>query len=574
MTTSYDLVIRRGTVADGSGGELFEADVAVRDGTVAAVGPDLAAGTEEIDATGLLVTPGYVDIHTHYDGQVTWENRLSPSSGHGVTTVVTGNCGVGFAPCRPEDQTELVELMAGVEDIPEVVMTEGLSWTWTTFPEYLDTVARRPHDIDVAAMVPHSALRVYAMGRRAIERESATEGEIARMGELMREAMAAGAIGFGTSRALQQKSVHGEPIPTVRAAEDELRGILLAMAEGGGGVFQALSDFDEFADVDGEFAMFRRLVTGSGRPLSFTLNQKHRDPDGWRRLLELTAEASAEGLPITAQVLGRPTGLLLGHDVTLSPFSRCPSYAALADLPLDARVRELRRSEVRRRVLVEAAGHNRRAWRFRFELGDPPNYEPDPTDSLEARAAREGTTPEALAYDLLLTGDGRGLLFEAFQNYADGSLQAAYEMMVHPDTVLGLGDGGAHLGLICDASYPTTMLAHWTRDRTRGPRMSIPAAVKAMTSDTARAVGLHDRGRIAPGCKADVNVIDYDRLRLHRPEVVRDLPAGGRRIVQRADGYVATLVSGTVTYRGGAPTGALPGRLVRGPRHAPSADVR
>jgi len=566
---AYDLVIRGGHVVDGTGSQAYEADVAVRDGLIAAVGVGLGPGRETIDATGLLVTPGFVDIHTHYDGQVTWENTLSPSTDHGVTTIVTGNCGVGFAPCRPEDHTELVELMAGVEDIPEVVMTEGLDWNWTTFPQYLDAVDSRPHDVDIAAMLPHSALRVYVMGERAIKREHANTADIEGMAELTREAMAAGAIGFGTSRAVQQKSIQGEPIPTVRAAEDELRGILNAMAETGGGVFQALSDFELFADVPGEFAMFRRLVADSGRPMSFTLNQKHSDPDGWRELLRLTEQAAADGLPIKAQVLGRPTGLLLGHELTISPFSRCPTYAALAELPFEERIARLRLPEIREQILSEAGQGRPGAWTNRFELTDTPDYEPDPADSLAARAEREGTSAAALGYDILLADDGRRLLFEAAQNYADGSLQPSYEMMTHKDTVLGLGDGGAHLGLICDASYPTTMLAHWTRDRVRGPKLSVPAAVKAMTSDTATAVGLRDRGRIACGYKADLNVIDYAKLRLRAPQAAHDLPAGGRRIIQRADGYVATFVNGVATHRNGSATGALPGRLVRGPQRAP-----
>lgn len=571
MAKAFDLVLRGGTVVDGTGADPYEADVAVSNGRVAEIGAGLSAGTEEIAASGLLVTPGYVDIHTHYDGQVTWEERVRPSSGHGVTTVVTGNCGVGFAPCRAADRTELVELMAGVEDIPEVVMTEGLAWDWTSFGEYLDAVDRHPHDLDIAAMLPHSALRVFVMGERAIKREPATARDITLMAELTRDALAEGAVGFGTSRALQQKSIRGEPIPTVRAAEDELRGITMAMADSNSGVLQVLSDFDLFEDVDGEFAMFRRLVRESGRPLSFTLNQKHSDPDGWRQLLALTEQAAAAGLPITAQVLGRPTGLLLGHDVTMSPFSRSQAYASLATLPFAARIAELRKPEVRERILAETPAGNRDGWQYRFELGDPPDYEPDPAHSVAARAEREGTSAQAVAYDILLQDNGRQLILHAFQNYAEGSLQAAYEMMVHDDTVLGLGDGGAHCGLICDASYPTTMLTHWTRDRDRGPRLTIPQAVRALTSRTAAAVGLNDRGRIAPGFRADLNVIDYDALRLRRPEVARDLPAGGRRVVQRADGYAATVVAGEVTYRDGEPTGALPGRVVRGAQPAPGA---
>jgi N-acyl-D-aspartate/D-glutamate deacylase len=571
VTPVYDLVIRGGTVADGSGADLFEADVAVRHGRIAAVGTRLERGTEEIDARGLLVTPGFVDIHTHYDGQVTWESSMAPSSDHGVTTIVTGNCGVGFAPCRPDDRDGLIALMAGVEDIPEVVMSTGLPWSWESFPEYLDTVEARPHDLDIAAMLPHSALRVYVMGQRAVDREDASADDIAQMAQLTREAMQAGAIGFATSRALQQRSVSGEPIPTVRAAEAELRGILRAMAASGTGVFQLLSDFYEFIDIDGEFAMLRRLVAESARPMSFTVNQKHQLPDGWRRLLELTAEANEAGLSIKAQVLGRPTGVLLGHELSLTPFTPCPTYREFASLPFEEKIEALRQDGVRERILAELPEGSERAWRFRFELGDPPCYEPPASDSLAARAAHAGVSPEALGYDVLLEDGGRQLLLHAFQNYAASSLEACFEMMRHPDAVLGLGDGGAHVGIVCDASYPTTMLSYWTRDRRRGPRLSVPEAVRALTSRTASTVGLLDRGRIAPGYKGDVNVIDYDRVQERRPTVVHDLPAGGRRIVQRADGYVATVVSGRVARRDGTSTGEMPGRLVRGPQPAPPA---
>ncbi|MBV9510802.1 MAG: amidohydrolase family protein [Caulobacteraceae bacterium] len=575
MDDAFDLVIRGGTVVDGSGGEPYAADVGVCAGTIAAVAPGLPAGKAEIDARGLLVTPGFVDIHTHYDGQVTWEKRLSPSSDHGVTTVVTGNCGVGFAPCRPEDHEELIALMAGVEDIPEVVMADGLPWSWESFGEYLDAVDSQPHDADIAAMLPHSALRVYVMGKRAVAREAATLEDRKRMAELTREAMDAGALGFATSRAIQQRSIRGQPIPTVGAAEDELRSILAAMSETGRGVFQALSDFEQFKSVDAEFAMFRRLVDETGRPMSFTLNQKHSDPDGWRRLLALTEQA-ASSLPIKAQVLGRPTGLLLGHELTLTPFTPCPGYRALAKLPFAEKIAELRKPEVREAILAEAAADDRRSvsgrdWERLFELSDSPDYEQPREQSLAAKAKARGVSPASLAYDILLEDDGRRILFQAAQNYGDYSLEPSLEMMRHKDTVLGLGDGGAHCGLICDASYPTTMLAYWTRDRSRGERLPLPLAVKMLSADTAEAVGLRDRGRIAAGYKADLNVIDYDKLSLGMPEAVYDLPTGGRRVVQRAEGYVATVLNGEVTYRNGAATGALPGRVVRGPQAAPAA---
>jgi N-acyl-D-aspartate/D-glutamate deacylase len=576
--TTYDLVIRDGTLYDGLGGQPYVADVAVSAGIIAAVAPSLPGkGKDEIDARGKIVTPGFVDVHTHYDGQVTWESRLTPSSDHGVTTIVTGNCGVGFAPCLPQDRDDLISLMSGVEDIPEVVMAEGLPWNWETFPEYLESVASRPHDVDIAAMIPHSALRVYVMRERAIAREHATPEDVERMAALTREAMQAGALGFATSRALQQRSSRGQPIPTVRAAEAELRGILGAMAQTGGGVFQLLSDFDQFADTEGEFAMFRRLVSETGCPLSFTLNQKHRDPDGWRALLKMTEQASNQGLPIKAQVLGRPTGMLMGHELTYSPFTGIPTYHALAKLPFAERIAELRKAEVRSRILSEDTDPKAlvssavRDFDHMFEVTDPPNYEPKPEESLAAKAKRAGIDPKELAYDLLLCHEGRGLLLEMGQNYANCSLEPSYEMMSHKDTILGLGDGGAHCGIICDASYPTTMIAYWSRDRERGPKLSLPWVIKALSHSTAAAVGLLDRGRIAVGYKADLNVIDYDRVQLCVPHVVYDLPTKARRIVQRATGYEATVVNGVVTYREGEPTGSLPGRVVRGAQSMPRA---
>ena len=573
MTAPHDLVIRRGLVVDGRGGEPFVADVAVTGGRITAIGDNVGPANDNFDATGLIVTPGFVDIHTHYDGQVTWESSLAPSSNQGVTTVVTGNCGVGFAPCRPDDHTELVELMAGVEDIPEVVMAEALQWNWITFPEYLDVVDSRPHDVDIAAMLPHSALRVYAMGQRAVDREVATADDIATMAALTREAIRAGAIGFGTSRALQHRSTRGEPIPTVRAHKDELLGILQAMSAEGSGVFQALSDFYEYQDVAGEFAMLRGLVAETGRPMSFTLNQKHSDPDGWRKILGLIEEATADGLPIKAQVLCRPTGLLMGYAASMNPFDVCATYQRLKELPLDERIRELRRSEIRAQILAESAEQHQQPWNLYFPVADPPVYEPELSEAVAALAAQRGLTPAEVGYDLMLEDDGRRLLFHPVQNYAAGSLDAAYEMMNHPDTVLGLGDGGAHLGLICDASYTTTMLAYWARDRKRGPKVSLPQAVQALTASTSNTVGLLDRGQLAVGYKADINVIDYDKLQLRAPHVRHDLPAGGKRMVQLADGYVATYINGVATQLDGKSTGQMPGRLVRGARPAPVAQT-
>jgi N-acyl-D-amino-acid deacylase len=568
--TSVDLVIRNGIVVDGTGAEPLSGDVAVRDGRIVGIGPDLTvSGKEEVDARGRLVTPGFVDIHTHYDGQVTWDGEIAPSSAHGVTTVLTGNCGVGFAPCRRDDHEALIELMSGVEDIPEVVMSSGLEWNWQSFPEYLDAVEARGHDVDVATMLPHSALRVFVMGQRAIDREIATEADIEAMAALGAEAVRAGALGFGTSRALQQKSTRGEPIPTVRADREELRGVLAAMAAEGSGVFQVLSDFGLYEDVEGEFAMLTDLVRSTGRPLSFTLNQRHEDPDRWRQIVSLLEGAAAEGLPIKAQVSCRPTGLLLGHTVSRSPFSGCATYAQLAALPLPERITQLRRPDIRAEILSQASQLPPQAWDRRFVVTDPPEYEPDSSQTLASIATRRGLTPWEVAYDVLLEADGRQLIFHLIENYAAGSLDVVYEMITHPNTVIGLGDGGAHLGLICDASYPTTMLSYWARDRSRGPGVSLPAAVQALTDTPASTVGLHDRGRLAEGYKADINIIDHERLQLRAPTVVHDLPGGGKRIVQEAEGFLATFVNGVPTRLNGRRTDHLPGRLVRGARSAP-----
>jgi N-acyl-D-aspartate/D-glutamate deacylase len=568
MTAEYDLVIRGGTVADGTGGALFTGDVAVADGRVAAVGAVSGRGRDEIDARGYLVTPGFVDIHTHYDGQVTWDERLQPSSWHGVTTVVMGNCGVGFAPCRESDRDRLIRLMEGVEDIPFPVLTEGLPWNWRSFPDYLAALAARRTDIDFAAQLPHAALRVNVMGERGANGEPATAEDIAAMAEQAEAAMRAGALGFSTSRTLNHRTSDGQPTPTLTAAEDELRGIALGLRRAGSGVLQFVSDFP---DPEAEFGMLRRLVEQSGRPLSFSLVQADRAPDAWRMLLELLERATADGLEMRAQVCGRPVGIMLGLELTLNPFSFHPGYRAIAGRPLDERVAALRDPGFRARLLAEEpVGHDplARSTLANFErmwlIETPPDYEQTADDTVAAKARRMGAAPAAFALDHLLGNGGRSMIYLPFLNYSQNSLEPALAMMRHKDTVLGLSDGGAHVGTICDGSFPTSMLVHWTRDRTRGDRLPVEWVVKAQSADTAAAVGLRDRGVLAPGRKADINVIDYDRLRLHAPEVRHDLPAGGRRLVQRADGYAATIVSGRVTYRDGEPTGELPGRLVRG----------
>lgn len=568
MPARYDLVIRHGLAFDGTGDAARLADVAISEGRIAAVGAFDGDGVQEIDARDQIVTPGFVDIHTHYDGQATWDRHLTPSVWHGVTTAVMGNCGVGFAPCKPSDRELLIKLMEGVEDIPNAVLTEGLDWRWESFAEYLDALARLPHDIDFAAQLPHAALRVYVMGERGARREPATLDDIAAMAALAENAVRAGALGFSTSRTLNHRTADGDPTPTLSAAADELVGIAKGVGRAGRGVLQVVSDF---ADPQAETAMLARMVAESGRPLSFSLLQTDRAPDAWRSQLAWLDGVRAQGLDIKAQVCGRPVGLLLGLELTINPFTAHPSYARIAHLSFEARLAAMRSPEMRAALLTEEPRSDHpfvkavlRNFAKMFPLNDPPDYEPPPEMSLGAQAARRGVSPTELAYEWTTSGDGRGLILFPFLNYAADSLDPALEMMQHSGTVMGLGDGGAHVGMICDGSFPTSMLTHWTRDRTRGAKLPLEWVIHGQTQTTARAVGLKDRGVIAPGLKADINVIDYDRLQLRRPTVAYDLPAGGKRLVQRADGYTATIVSGQIVCQNGVATGALPGRLVRG----------
>jgi N-acyl-D-aspartate/D-glutamate deacylase len=569
----YDLVIRGGTLIDGSGGEPREADVATVGGRIAAVGDVAGSGREDIDGRGLLVTPGFVDLHTHYDGQVTWENRLMPSAAHGVTTAVMGNCGVGFAPCRPDQHELLMRLMEGVEDIPHPVLAEGLPWTWESFPEYFDFLAGRQYDIDIAGYLPHAALRVYVMGERGVDREVATPDDMRRMADILRQSIAAGAMGIATSRTLFHRSSDGKSIPTLTASEDELTSLALALKDCGTGVLQMVADFTDPPEL---FGLMRRLGERSGRPVTFSLTTGSTRTNPWRDILRWVAEANDAGVVMHPQVMPRAIGLLLGHELTLNPFYMTETYRKLAHLPLAARMAELARPDVRARILAEpvapdqvgALGALVRRFEAMFQLGDPPDYEQPPEASIAGMAARRGVDPAEIAYDLMLERDGRNMLYLAISNFADGTLDSACEMLSHRDVVPGLGDGGAHCGTICDGSYSTFMLTHFGRDRTHGDRLPLPMIVRALSRATAAVVGLDDRGLVAPGYKADLNVIDFDRLRLQVPELARDLPSGGRRLIQRATGYVATIVNGVVTYREGVPTGALPGRLVRGAQAA------
>ncbi|WP_176590140.1 amidohydrolase family protein [Sphingobium sp. EM0848] len=570
----FDLVIRGGRVVDGTGGAPFVADIAVQGGRIAKIGTFDGRGAEEIDASGLIVTPGFVDAHTHYDGQAIWSDRLNPSSAHGVTTAVLGNCGVGFAPCRAEDRETLINVMEGVEDIPGVVMADGLSWEWESFPEYLDTLDRRTLDIDVAAYLPHSPLRVYAMGARGAEREAASADDLAKMRVLAREAVDAGALGFATSRQFIHRTRDGAQIPSFDASQAELEAIAAGLSDAGKGIIQLVLDVPHL-DWNSEVEALTRLVRSSGRPATFTLGTANEGPPEWNAALAQVAKANAEGARITAQVFPRPIGLIVGHNLSVNPFGLCPTYQSIEKLPLAAKVAELRKPETRAALLAEKPvdGHPLaaigRSWNWMFKLGNPPNYAPSPDESVAAQAERAGISPEELVYDWLLEDDGDAMLYVAIGNYYEGKLDAVEELLNHPDTIVGLGDGGAHYGVICDASYPTFLLTYWTRDR-EGTRLSLPQAIRMLAADPARALGLNDRGLIALGYKGDLNLIDVEKLALHAPRLTRDLPAGGRRLDQTADGYVATIVSGEVIARNGQPTGKLPGRLVRGEQPAPS----
>jgi N-acyl-D-aspartate/D-glutamate deacylase len=575
----HDLIIEGGTLVDGSGAEPREADVAVEGGRISAVGRNLGPARERIDARDRLVTPGWVDIHTHYDGQATWDALLSPSCWHGVTTLVMGNCGVGFAPVHPGQEEYLIGLMEGVEDIPGTALACGLQWGWESFPEYLDVLERIPHALDLGTQVAHGPVRAYVMGERGAHNEPARAEDVAAMAEIVREAILAGALGFSTSRTIVHRAVDGEPVPGTFAAEEELFGIGRVLGELGRGLFELAPAGvmgEDLSAADKEVAWMRRLSREIRRPVTFALTQHDVDKEQWRRVLELCDQAAREGATLRPQVASRPGTLLIGHQ-TFHPFSFRPSYKAIAELPLDDRVARLRDPALRARILAEKSEDVdpriavitaliEQGLHKIFPLGDPPDYEPPPDRSIRALAERQGRDPYEVLYDAMLELDGRALLMLTLLGYSDGDLEAVRAMLESPHSAFGLGDGGAHCGAICDASMTTSLLSHWARDRARGPRLPLPWVVKKMTKDTAELYGLCDRGVVAPGKKADLNVIDFDRLELALPRLVNDLPAGARRLVQTAHGYDATIVSGEVTFRDGEHTGALPGRLVRGPQ--------
>ena len=573
----HDLVIKGGTIVDGTGAPARTGDIAIKDGRIRELGEVKAAARETIDADGLLVTPGWVDVHTHYDGQATWDPLLTPSCWHGVTTVVMGNCGVGFAPARPDKHDWLIGLMEGVEDIPGTALAEGIRWSWETFPEYLDALESFPRALDIGTQVPHGAVRGYVMGERGAKNEPATPEDVDAMTRIVKEGIQAGALGFSTSRTIFHRAVDGEPVPGTFAAEEELLGIGRALGELGAGLFELAPAGvmgEDLAAPEKEVAWMRKLSAAIRRPVTFALAQHDVEPDQWRKMLDLSDQAAEEGAQLVPQVGSRPTMLLIGHQ-TFHPFMDKPSYKAIADLPLAQRVEQLRRPDVRARILSEKPVDEdpmmfliHTGLEKIFPLGDPPNYEPAPETSISAIAKREGRTPYEVLYDLMLELEGRQLLMLALLGYSHGNLEAIRAMLEHPRSAFGLGDGGAHCGAICDASMTTFLLTHWVRDRERGPRLPLEWTVRKMTHDTARLYGLDDRGVLAPGRKADLNLIDFERLQLRLPHMVFDLPSGARRLIQKAEGYVATLVSGQVILREGEDTGARPGRLIRGAQPA------
>lgn len=572
----HDLIIRNGKVYDGTGAAPFDADIAIDGDRITAIGKIAESGKQEIDASGKIVTPGFVDIHTHYDGQVTWDPFVSPSTFHGVTTIVTGNCGVGFAPCKPDQRDWLIGLMEGVEDIPGTALHEGLKWQWESFPEYLDALEKSPLAIDVGTQIPHGALRAYVMGERGIQHEAATKDEVNEMAALVAEAIKAGALGFSTSRTEKHKDSSGVLTPTLTALEDELVGIAKAVGETGTGVLQGISDFYDF---DAEFKMFRRMVEASGRPVSITVEQQDARPEWWQQLLDALEQAQADGLPMYGQVPPRATGILLGLTASLNPLMSYQSYRDIHKLPLEERVSIMKDPEFKSRLLAETPVEFPvplvmeiiTSFNKMFRLGEPANYEPDPNDSFAAQAEAAGIRPIEYVYDMLLEKDGKALIYHPLFNYMPGNLDFVEKMLKHPYTIFGLGDGGAHCGALCDASFPTTLIQHWGRDRTRGAKMPLEELVSMQTQKTAAQVGLDDRGVLKVGYKADINVIDFEHLTIHEPTVVYDLPAGGRRLIQKASGYEYTIVAGQVAFKNGEPTGVLNGRLVRGTQAAPAA---
>ena len=563
----YDLIIKNGLIYDGKGSEPFEADIAISEDKIVSIGNIEEDSIETIDAKGKIVTPGFVDIHTHYDGQVTWDPYLRPSTYHGVTTVVMGNCGVGFSPCKPDQRDWLIGLMEGVEDIPGTALHEGIDWEWESFPEYLDALEKKPLAIDVGTQIPHGAVRAYVMGERGINHEEASEDEINKMKEIVREAVEAGAYGFSTSRTEKHNDVNGKLTPSITAHKTELVEIAKSLGEIDKGVLQGISDFYDF---ESEFDIFKSMSKESGRPISITVEQQDARPDWWIQLLDGIEDAQSEGIQMFGQVPPRATGILMGLTATLNPFRFHPSYMEIAEMPLNERVKIMSDPSFRDRLLAEEGVSINplvdeivKSYEKMFKLGEPANYEPDPKDSFQSLSETSNRTAQEIAYDAMLEKEGRALIYHPLFNYLPGDLSLVEKMLKHPYTISGLGDAGAHCGAISDASFPTTLVQHWSRDRDRGEKLPLKTVIKMQTSETASLLGINDRGILEEGYKADINIIDYEKLTLHEPEIINDLPAGGRRLVQKASGYDYTIVSGAVAFIKGEATGVLNGKLIR-----------
>ena len=564
----YDLIIKNGTVYDGTGEKPFFADVAIKGNKIVAIGELEESSKEVIDAKGKIVAPGFVDIHTHYDGQVTWDPYLRPSTYHGVTTVVMGNCGVGFSPCKPEERDWLISLMEGVEDIPGTALHEGINWQWESFPEYLDTLEGKPLAIDVGTQIPHGAVRAYVMGQRGIDREEASQEEIEQMSQIVKEAIEAGAFGFSTSRTEKHKDSSGALTPSITAHKNELVSIAKSLGEIKSGVLQGISDFYDF---ETEFNIFKEMSKTSGRPISITVEQMDQRPDWWHQLLDGIEEAQGEGINMYGQVPPRATGINMGLTATLNPFTFYPSFYELSKQSLEEKVATMKDPSFKEKLLSEdpvsignpLVDEITQSFNKMFRLGEPANYEPEPDASFEAIAKKQNISPQEVAYDCLLEKEGKALIYHPLFNYLPGNLDYVERMLNHPYSISGLGDAGAHCGAISDASFPTTLIQHWGRDRKRGKKIPLEKLISMQTLETSRLLGITDRGVLKEGYKADINVIDFENLTLHEPEVLHDLPAGGRRLVQRASGYEYTIVSGQIAFKDGESTGALNGRLIR-----------
>lgn len=575
----FDLIIRNGTLVDGTGRKAYQGDLAIKDGRIAAVGEVNGAGAEELDASGLLVTPGWVDTHSHMDGQATWDPLLSPAVNHGITTLIMGNCGVGFAPCEPNSgaRDRMIAVMEDVEDIPGAALHEGITWDWESFPEYLDTLDKFPRAIDVAAQVPHCAVRTYVMGDRGVQNEQATAEDVEKMSAIVREGIEAGAIGFSTSRTELHRTREGLAMPGTYSDEGELLGIGKVLGELGKGIYQLVSDWD---DWEVEMDWMKRLSIANNCQINFVLF--YQDESQWPRVeaqLDYVRQANAEGARLVPHVGARPVNVLMNFNGTVHPFFMHQNFAPLAALSPEERLERLRDPAVRAAILaeptptmgIEAADRMAADFDLMYELGEEPDYEPTPDQSMAARAAAMGVTPQELAYDILLKRDGKAMLYFPLMGYGNGDLARQVTMLEDENSVISLADTGAHCGVLSDASMPTYLLAYFVRDRKRGKRFELEHAVKMHSHDTARCVGLDDRGTLEVGMKADINVIDFEALNMDAPEIIYDLPAGGRRMFQTARGYRATLVNGEVVMADGAATGALPGKLIRGAQAAPAA---